>query len=154
LRLRGELPHERDRDDVVSLDQRHATVVVVDQRSELGGDHVADLADVVEPVELAAEALQHLHVRYRAHVACRQDQLALRPFERAVVVEDDLVLAAGLRGHHRRLGTGDQLAWVHRVLGATRQADRDGDATGRLELGRGNALDQPVRQPLRVLECP
>ena len=65
----GERADERDRSDVLALDHEHAAVVVVDQRAELGGDHVADFAHVVEPVQLRAEALQHLHVRDRADVA-------------------------------------------------------------------------------------
>ena len=62
-RLARELPDERDRDHVVSFDEGDAAVVVVDQRPQLGRDHVPDLAHVVEPVQLPAQALQHLHVR-------------------------------------------------------------------------------------------
>jgi hypothetical protein len=150
-RLARELADERDRADVVPFDERHAAVVVVDQRAQLGRDHRADLLDVVEPIELAAEALQHFHVRNGAHVARGGDRLARRPLHRAVLVQDDLVLAARLRAHHRGLGAGDQLARVHRVLRPARQADRDGDATGRIEVGRFDAIDDPVRELLCVL---
>ena len=68
-RLDDELAAERDRNELFAVDDEHATVVVIDQRAQLGGDLVAELAHVVEPVELAAQALQHLHVRDRSHVA-------------------------------------------------------------------------------------
>ena len=48
-----------------------------------------------------------------------------------LVVEDDAVLALRLRGHHRRLGACSELARVHRVLGAERETDGDGDASDR-----------------------
>ena len=62
-----------DRHHVVAVDHEHAAVVVIDQRPQLVRDHVADLAHVVEAVELAAQALQHLHVRDRTHVARARD---------------------------------------------------------------------------------
>ena len=70
---------ERDRQQVVAVAQDDTAVVVVDQQPELGRDRVADLAHVVQPVELARERLQHLQVRDRAHVARRRDRGRRRP---------------------------------------------------------------------------
>ena len=133
-RLDDELAAERDGDELLAVDDEHATVVVIDQGAQLGCDLVADLADVVQAVELAAQALQHLHVRDRAHVALVRR--CIRALARLFVVEHDLILAARLRRHHRRLGARGQLARVHRVLGAERDADRDGERAdaGNLEL--------------------
>src|SRR5205823_2084026 len=47
-RLRRELAAERDRDELLALDDEHATVVVIDQRAQLRRDLVADLAYVVQ----------------------------------------------------------------------------------------------------------
>src|SRR5919205_944671 len=69
LRARREVAAEGDRDDEVAVDDEDAAVVVVDQRPELVRDHHPDLAHVVQPVELAAQALEHLQVRDRADVA-------------------------------------------------------------------------------------
>ena len=81
-RLRaGECADERDRPHVLFLDDEHAAVVVVDQRAQLGRDHVADLAHVVQAVQLAAEALQHLHVGDRPDVARRRLCRCVGPFE-------------------------------------------------------------------------
>ena len=66
---RDQLAAERDRHELVALDHEDAAVVVIDQEPELVGDHTADLAHVVEPVELAGEALEHLEVGDRADVA-------------------------------------------------------------------------------------
>ena len=73
----SELAAEGDRHDLVALDHRDAAVVVIDQQPELVGDHLADLAHVVQPVQLAGEALQHLQVRDRADVAAARG-LAVR----------------------------------------------------------------------------
>ena len=144
---RDELPAEGDRDDLVALDDRDAAVVVIDQEPKLVGDHVADLADVDQPVQFAGEALQHLQVRDRADVAADRGR-ARGPFARRLVEQDDLVLAAGLGRHHRGLGACDQLARVHRVLRALRDADRGRD------LARGAELDrrERVRQAAREVE--
>ncbi len=117
--------------------------MVIDERTELGRDLVADLTHVVEPVQLAAEALQHLQVRDRAHVARRLRRV--RPLRGVLFVDDDRVLALRLRGHHRGLGAGTELARVHRVLRAERDADRHGDDADRGKL----ALVQPFHEPLR-----
>ena len=127
---RAVVADERDRAQLVAVAQGDAAVVVVDQEPQLGRDRRADLLDVVQPVELAGERLQHLQVRDRAHVARRARP---GPLGRTVVVEHDLVLAARLRRHHRGLGASDQLARVHRVLRALRDADRHRHGTGRLE---------------------
>ena len=67
--LAGELAAEGDRDEVLPVDDEHAAVVVIDQRAQLVRDREPDLAHVVQAVELAAQALEHLHVRDRAHGA-------------------------------------------------------------------------------------
>jgi len=128
-----EVAAERDRYDLVALDHHHAAVVVIDQEPELVGDHLADLAHVVQPVQLAREALQHLQVGDRAHVAAARG-LAARALGRVLVEEDDLVLAPRLRGHHRRLGAGDELARVHRMIRTLGDADRDRHRPCRAEL--------------------
>ena len=146
--LGGELAAERDRDEVVPVDDEHAAVVVIDQRAELGGDLVADLAHVVQPVQLPAQALQHLQVRDRAHVACGHRRVgALGP---VLLVEDDAVLAVRLRGHHRGLGARAELARVHGVLRAEGEPDRDGDATDRRELELAEPLDETLGDARRV----
>ena len=112
--LGGELASERDWHEHLAVHDEDPTVVVIDERPKLGCDLVADLAHVVEPVQLPAQTLQHLHVRDRANVA--RIDARMRPLDLALVVEDDPVLPARLRGHHRRFGACGQLAWVHRVL--------------------------------------
>ena len=127
--------------------EEDAAVVVVDQQPQLVRDRHADLGDVVEPVELRPEALQHLQVRDRADVLAPRP--AAGPLRRRVVEDDDLVLAARLGGHHRRLGARDQLARVRRVLGAVGDADRDGDARrpGRSRPRRAAARASPRVPP-------
>ena len=66
--------------------------MVVDQPAQLVRDRAADLADVVEPVQLVAEALQHLHVRERADVVLAPVDLLDGPLGGAVAVDDDLDL--------------------------------------------------------------
>ena len=61
-------PARRSGTSVVSVDDVDAAVVVVDEHPELVHDRVADLAHVVQAVELAGEALQHLQVGDRADV--------------------------------------------------------------------------------------
>src|SRR3954453_17000482 len=96
---RDELAAEGDRNDVVALDHRDTAVVVIDQQPELVGDHGADLAYVVQPVELAGKAVRHLQVRDRAAVAAAH-AYAFGALARLLVEENDLVLAARFRGHH------------------------------------------------------
>ena len=62
---------------------------------------------------------------------------------RDVGEDDDAVLALRLRGHHRRLGAGDELARVHRVLGPEGDAGRECD----LADGLGRALQQRILDP-------
>ena len=137
------LADERDRAQVVALAQHDATVVVVDQEAQLLGDRLADAMDVVEPVQLAGQRLQHLHLRDRAQVARRRRRVGtLR--RRVVVVEHEAVLAVRLRRHHPGLGAHRELARVHRVLGTERDPDRDGHRARRLELLRAEARDEPA----------
>ena len=62
--------------ELIAVEDEHATVVVVDQLAQLVGDRHADLAHVVQAVELAAQALQHLQVRDRADVALVRRRVA------------------------------------------------------------------------------
>ena len=148
-RRRGEIPAERDRHDHVTVDDEHATVVVIDQRAQLVGDRHADLADIVQAVQLAREALQHLQVRDRADVA-HLHAVRFRPLVRAVAEMDEMILAARLRGHHRRFRAGDQLAWVAGVRGSFRETHRKRQPAGRTELLRRDALFDPLGQTGRA----
>ena len=145
---RVEVAAPGDGDELVAVDDVHAAAVVVDQHPELVHDRLADRAHVVQPVQLAGEALQHLQVGDRADVAAgarRRGALAV-----LVLEEDGLVLAARLRGHHRDLGAGDELARVHGVLGPLGDPDRDAQPACRGELGAGEVVDDPPREPERV----
>jgi hypothetical protein len=90
--------------------------VVVDQRPQLTGDGASDLADVHQLVQLAGEALQQLEVGERTNVALAADRGA-RLIDHLLVEQDHAVPALGLGGQHRRLRVGQEIAWVHRVLG-------------------------------------
>ena len=90
-------------------------------------------------------------MRDRAHIACDSSRAGRRSFRRAVVViENGLVLAAGLRSHHRRLCAGDELTRVHRVVRALRDPDRHGHLPGRLELDLAQTLGEARSEPQRV----
>ncbi len=147
---RRQLALERDRQQLLALADEDAAVVVVDQLAQLVRDRHPDLADVVGAVELAGERLEHLQMRDRADVLAAGvpdgRSLGVR-----VVEEDDPVLAAGLRGHHRRLGAGDELARVGGVLGALRDPDRDRDRAGEAELDPVEALGEPGRERDRLV---
>ena len=147
---RGQLALECDRQQVRALADEDAAVVVVDQQPQLVRDRHPDLADVVRAVELAGERLEHLQVRDRADVLAA-GVTARRALRVLLVEEDDLVLAARLRGHHRRLGAGDELARVGGVLGALRDPDRDRDPAGEAELDPVEALGEPGRERDRAL---
>ncbi len=144
-----ESAEERDRDEIRPVGHEDAAVVVIDERPQLGRDLLADLADVVDAVELPAEALQHLQMRDRAHVARGRRRVGALGL--GVGVEDDAVLALRLRGHHRRLGARGELARVHRVLGAKRQTDRDREAADSGELRSGEPALDALRDLERVL---
>ena len=73
----------------------------------------------------------------------------LGSLERIVLEEHDLVLAPRLRRHHRRLGAGDQLARVHRVLRPLRDPDRDRHLPGRIEIDLLEELGQTVGETQR-----
>jgi hypothetical protein len=93
-------------------------------------------------------------VRDRTNVARAWQRRLAGPLERAVVVENDLVLAACLCGHHRCLGARDQLTGIHGVLGASRKADGDRDPPRGIEFAGSDVLDEPTREPLCVLSVP
>src|SRR6185437_12687088 len=80
-----ELERQRDRlDDELAAERDRYELLAVD-----------DLAHVVQTVELAAQALQHLHMRDRTDVAFVPR--GVRALARLLVVEDDLVLAECFR---------------------------------------------------------
>jgi hypothetical protein len=137
-----------DRHELVSGDDVDAAAVVVDEHPELVDDRLADLPHVVQAVELARQALQHLQVRDRAHVAPARRRR--RPLAGLLLEEDGLVLAARLRGHHRDLRAGDELARVHGVLRALGDPDRDAELPGGPHVGLGERVDDPARQAERV----
>src|SRR5205085_10657295 len=123
-----------DRAQLLALEDVDAAIVVVDQLPELVGDGGADLAQLVQAVELAAEALEHLQVRDRAQVALG-DAVALRPLDVVAAEDEAAAAAARLDRHHRRLRGGDQLARVHAVLGRRGEAGGDRERPdGREEL--------------------
>ena len=143
------VPDEGDGDEVVAATQHDTAVVVVDEEPQLGRDRLADLAHVVEPVQLARERLEHLQVRDRPCVAGAL--LRRRTLGRALAVEHDLVLAVRLRGHHGGLRAGDQLTRVHRVLRSLGDADRDRHGACRVELRLTQLVGEPRRQTERVV---
>ena len=147
---RGQLALECDRQQVRALADEDAAVVVIDQQPQLVRDRHPDLADVVRAVELAGQRLEHLQVRDRADVLAA-GVTARRALRVLLVEEDDSVLAARLRGHHRRLGAGDELARVGGVLGTLGDADRDRDPAGEAELDPVEALGEPGRERDRAL---
>ncbi len=132
LRVLAERALEGDREEGVAVGDVDPAVVVVDQAAELVHDHGADLAHVVQAVQAAGEALQHLQVGDGTDVLAPAH--AFGTLRRRVVEEDALVLAPGLGGHHRGLGAGDQLARVHRVLGPLRNADGEREPARGVEL--------------------
>jgi hypothetical protein len=142
---RRQVALEPDRDQVVALADEDAAVVVVDQLAELVRDRRGDLAHVVRAIELADERLQELEVRDRADVLAGR-VARLGPLGGRLVEEDDLVLAAGLGGHHRRLGAGDELARVRGVLRPVCDPDRERDPAGEVELDLLESLRQPRRE--------
>jgi hypothetical protein len=144
LAVRAERPPERHRLEIVSVRDVHATVVVIDEEPELVDDHGSDLADVVETVQLAGEALQHLEVRDRAYVVSG-DCDGLGPLGRILVEDHGLILAARFRGHHRRLSARDELAGVHRMLRSLRDAHRQRELAGRVEGGTRDVVGDPAR---------
>ncbi len=73
----------------------------------------------------------------------------VRAFRLGLVEQDELVLAAGLRGHHPGLGARRELSRVHRMLRAQRDTDRDGHRAGRLERLRRERLGKAARQSER-----
>ena len=81
-------------------------------------------------------------MRDRADVATSGSRL--RALAAVLLEEHCLALAAGLGRHHRDLCAGDELARVHRVLRALRDADRDGEAAGGLDVGLGQAVGDPA----------
>ena len=147
---RGQLALERDRQQLLALADEDAAVVVVDQLAQLVRDRHPDLADVVRAVELAGERLEHLQMRDRADVLAAGVP-GRRPLGVGVVEEDDAVLAARFRGHHRRLGAGDELARIGRVLRPLRDSDRDRDGPGEVELDLVEALGEPGCERDRLL---
>ncbi len=85
--------------------------------------------------------------RSSPRVSSRDGALAL------VGVEDDgAALAAGLGGHHRDLGAGDELARVGCVLGAEGDPDRERDRPCLVEVRLGHLPRDPFGECVRRLE--
>ena len=89
-----------------------------------------------------------IFMRDRADVALVPRRV--RALARRLVVEDDAILAVHLRGHHGRFCARRQLAWVHGVLRAEREPDRDGETADARNLQLGEALDEPLRHAAGV----
>ena len=138
-----EVAPERDGHEVVLVADEQAAVVVIDQEPELVRDGEPDLGDVVEARQLPREALEHLHVRDRAHVVAA-DSLLGGPLPPALVEGDDEALAARLGGHHRDLGARDELARIRGVVRSDCDSDRSREATD----GLGLQLRELVADPL------
>ena len=147
----GEVTAKRDEHEIVVVAKEHAAVVVIDQEPELVGDREPDLRDVVEARQLPGEALEHLQVRDRAHVVAVDRRLG-RPLARALVERDDQALPACLRGHHRGLGAGDELARVRRVLGPDRDPCRRAEPSDGFGLERPELLSDPLGECRRGSE--
>ena len=139
----GQLALEADRHEDLALADEDPAVVVVDQQPQLVRDRRADLCELVRPVELAAERLEHLQVGDRADVA-PAGVVPVRPFGCRLGEEDGVALAAHLGGHHRGLGAGDELARIRGVLRPLGDSDRDRDPAGDPELRAREPLGQPV----------
>ena len=121
--------------------------MVVDEHPELVDDRFADLADVVQAVELAGEALSIF--RCAMERTSRPEASQAGALAGLLVEEDGLVLAARLRGHHGYLCAGDQLAGVHGVLRPLGDADGDAEPAGRLDLGLSEAVHDPAGERAR-----
>ena len=147
----AELAAERDRHEPVALGQVEAAVVVVDERSKLGHDRLADPGDVVQPAELPDEALEHLQVGDRAGVAPAALGV-LRALVGLLSEHHDLALALGLRGHHGRLGARGELARIHRVLRCLCDPGRDRQVPGRIEARLREPLVDPDCERAGVIE--
>ena len=72
LRVGIDVASPGDRDEPLAVDDVDAAGVVVDEHPQLVHDRLADRAHVVQPVQLAGEALEHLQVGDRADVAARR----------------------------------------------------------------------------------
>ena len=143
------LSPDRDRVEHLAVAQVDGAVVVVDQHPQLVHDRLADLAHVIQPVELAYQALKHLQMGDRADVPALGSH---RPFSDAFFLEDDdAVLALRLCGHHRGLGAGDQLARVHRMLGPEGDPDREGGVDDGLRRATQERLLQARGQAERIV---
>src|SRR5439155_6768418 len=88
---------EADRTQLLAVQDVDAAVVVVDQLPELVGHRGADLAQLVQTVELAAETLEHLQMRDRAQVALG-DAGGLRPLDVGVAEGEAAAAATRLDG--------------------------------------------------------
>ena len=146
----GEIAAEGDRAQVVALADEHAAVVVVDQQAELVGDRRADRGDVVQPAELRRDAVEHLQVRDRAELGATVGRPVAGPLRAVLLEDDDLALPARLRGHHRHLGAGDQLARVGGVRRAGGDPDREAHRADRAERRDGDLLLDALGEPERV----
>ena len=147
LRALRQLATECNGPELVSVAEKDATVVVVDQLAELIGDRRPDLGHLEQAGELARDAVQHLQVGDRADVHAARDR-RVRPLVLFLVEDDDAALAPRLGGHHRNLGAGDELSGIRGMIGPERNPDRDGQRPDRVELRDRDPLGDTLRKGL------
>ena len=140
------LAAKRDRNEQRAVVDVDATGVIVDQRPELVHDRLADQGDVVEAVQLAGQALEHLQMGDRAQIL-----LPARPARpgrpgRSGLVDDDLVLPTRLRRQHRHVCADGQLPCARRVARSGRDPDRHVHRARGVELAGRELPGDPVGQ--------
>ena len=150
---RDKVTPEGDRPQIVPVTDEDAAVVVIDQEPQLLGDRGADLGNVVEAAQLRRYPVEQLQVGDRADLGAPVDVLLGGSFGRPVLEDHDLAPAAGLRGHHRHLGAGDELARIRRVLRARGDPDREADGADRAERHSRDLLSHPLGKAVGLREA-
>ena len=139
------LPAGREWDQGVLIAQPHQTADVVDERAQLVGDGEADLADVVQSIQLPCQALEHLQMGDRTNVVA--NRRSSRPLLRVVIEEDDAILAAGLGGHHGCFRARGKGPGIHRVFRSLGDAHRQGQMSRHVEVCRATRSEIRVARP-------
>ena len=126
----GERAHERHRVQrpARGVEQVDPAVVELHELAEVLEDRLRDVADVLEAVQLARDALQQLEVADHLGLALGNGPHTA-PLPR--LVDGDVAAAGGLCLEHRIVGARHQLAGLPPVRRALRHADRHGDAARR-----------------------